>query len=135
MSAHDPHPPGTGIETPGGPLPTAFSRELVRGMTAACVDGAPMTDEEHRARRDAAFEALMAFNPAEPVEAMIAAQAVAAHAATMESFRNAMRRCHTEEVIVRLRSNAAGLMRTMALSLRALERHRASATDRKIGFG
>ena len=119
------------IEGSNGPLPAAFSREVLRGMTDAFIGGDPIPGGERADRCQAAFEALQAFNPSGGMEAMIAAQAVAAHAATMESFRLAMTRFQPADAIVRLRSNAATLMRTIAASLRTMERLRGASADGK----
>jgi len=72
----------------------------------------------------AAQKALLSFVPSEPTEAMLAAQAVAAHTAAMECIRRSMITFESESTCVRPRANAASLMRSFNATLRQLERHR-----------
>jgi hypothetical protein len=128
-------PPATGFPTqivgPDGSLPAAFSQEVIRLAVATTVDDERMTDAERRDRWAAAREALMSFVPSEPVEAMYATQAVAAHTAAMECLRKAMQHYQSEATRIRLRSNATSLMRSFNTIMRALERHRGWAAGKE----
>lgn len=78
-----PYPPSanTRLSGPLGPLPAAFSRVLLRQRLTTRADDAGMTDARcvgrWAARWEAAYQASLSFVPAEPMEAMPAAQAVA----------------------------------------------------------
>ena len=66
-----------------------------------------------------------AFSPSDPIEQMLAAQAVGAHNAAMERFRRAMMPEAGSEVTDRLRNSAARMGRTMRDTIKALTAHRA----------
>lgn len=128
-------PPNTTLPVPlsgpDGALPACFSQEVLRLTAATTVDDEIMTDAERRDRWAAAQEALMSFVPGEPVEAMYATQAVAAHTAAMECLRKAMMHYQSEATRIRLRSNATALMRSFNTIVRALERHRGWAAGKQ----
>jgi hypothetical protein len=107
-----------------GPFPEHFSRELIRQLGATQVDDKKMTDAERASRWQASYEALMAFAPGEPIEAMLAAQAIAAHTAVLECLRRAMIAFTPEATCARLRANAVSLMRGGLAIMRHLEEHR-----------
>lgn len=123
------------IDGPDGKLPACFSQEVLRITAATTVDDEKMTDAERHDRWAAAQEALMSFVPSEPVEAMYAAQAVAAHTAAMECLRKAMEHWQSETTRIRLRSNATSLMRSFNAIMRALERHRGWAAGKEHFIG
>ncbi len=122
----------TPIDGPDGPLPLPFSQELIRALSASVVDDHTMTDEECATRWQAAYDALMSFTPSEPTEAMLAAQAVAAHSAAMECLRRAMLHHQGEATRIRLRHNAVSMMRAFSTALRTLERHRGWPAGKRI---
>ena len=124
MASQFPTDLDTAISGPDGDLPREFAHELVRQLGATQVDDKKMTDDERVSRWESARQALMSFVPSEPVEAMLAAQAVAAHTAAMECIRRSMITFESESTCVRLRANAASLMRSFNATLRQLERHR-----------
>lgn len=72
----------------------------------------------------AATAALAAFKPADEIEGMIAAQAVALHQAAMECFRRAALPGHAPEVASKLRKDGANMARGMTDMLDALDRKR-----------
>ena len=109
--------PGHLSEASDGPLPLAFSEAVMRGVAAGAASGTGAGI----GRCEAAFAALMASDPSGPVEAMIAAHAVAAHTGAMECFRAAMASNLASSAVVRLRTQGAALMRT---TLRLTERMR-----------
>lgn len=72
----------------------------------------------------AAGAALEAFKPADEIEGMLAAQAVALHFTAMDCLRRSMLPEQPSEIATRLRKDAANLMRTMTDMLEALDRKR-----------
>lgn len=67
---------------------------------------------------------LRSFRPADPVQAMIAAQAVGLHLATMECLRLAMANVQHPDVASKLRKDAANLSRAMIETTEALQRRK-----------
>jgi hypothetical protein len=121
-----------GIVGPDGPLGTEFSDDLLRSLNEALriEDKDPETAKMNR--KMGAQNALLAFVPSEPTEAMLAAQAVAAHHAAMDCLKMAMRPFQPPETVVRLRSSAHSMIRAQTHLLRALERHRGWPAGKKI---
>ena len=72
---------------------------------------------------------MLAFNPADEIEAMIAAQATAMHLASMECFRRAMHPAQPDDAATRLRRDGANLARGMTEMVDALERKRGRASQ------
>src|SRR5690349_5141398 len=70
----------------GGSTCRAFN-ETILHETLACLPGLPDDPDAMTRRVTAGHAALAAFAPKDEVEAMIAAQAVAMHHASMECFR------------------------------------------------
>ncbi len=68
--------------------------------------------------------ALAAFKPADEIEGMLAAQAVAMHFGAMECFRRAIIGEQSSEVASKLRKDGANLARGMTDMLEALDRKR-----------
>lgn len=68
--------------------------------------------------------ALCAFHPKDEIEAMMAAQAVATHFASMECFRRVVQPGQTYEATSKLRRDGANLARGMADMVEALDRKR-----------
>ena len=121
-----------GIVGPDGPLGAEFSDDLMRALaeTLRIEDKDPDTAKMNRLV--AAQNALLAFVPSEPTEAMLAAQLVAAHHAAMDCLKMAMRPFQPPETVVRLRSSAHSMIRAQTHLLRALERHRGWPAGKKI---
>jgi hypothetical protein len=75
---------------------------------------------------EAAAALLDAFHPQNPIQAMLAAQAIALHHAAMDCFAGAMETpAEDRSTITRLHRNAASLTRAFAATLRALQRDQA----------
>ncbi len=70
------------------------------------------------------LEVLRGFKPADEIEGMIAAQAVAMHQAAMECFRRSMLPDQPSDTAARLRKDGANLARGMTDMLDALDRKR-----------
>jgi hypothetical protein len=117
--------PGTGDQNPitGSDNP-AFSRHLLStvGSTLWFPEGTP--PEEIVAATAAALSAVQGFAPRDPVEGMMAAQAVALHHAAMECFRRAMIPAQPFEVADKLRRQGANLSRAMVDMAEAIDRRR-----------
>jgi hypothetical protein len=86
------------------------------------VPGNEQDDTDQRIAAGAA--ALAAFKPADEIEGMLAAQAVAMHFGAMECFRRAIIGEQSSEVASKLRKDGANLARGMTDMLEALERKR-----------
>jgi hypothetical protein len=82
------------------------------------------SDEDHARQLFATATALQAFKPADEIEAMLAAQALAMHHASMECGRLAMIPGQPFEVASKLRKDAANMARAMTDMLDALDRKR-----------
>lgn len=72
----------------------------------------------------AALDAVAGFEPADPVEGMMATLAVAQHAAAMECLRRAMIPSQPAEMATRLRHDAAKCTRAFADMAEAIDRRR-----------
>ncbi len=134
MPAQFPPPTNAPLSGPIGPLPAAFSRVLLRQLLATRVDDTTMTDARRLAQWESARQALLSFEPADPMEAMLAAQAVAAHGAATDCLRQAAHRASAAPAdphTARLYANAADLMQSYQTILRQLERHRGWATSKR----
>lgn len=70
------------------------------------------------------MDSLAAFAPKDPVEGMIAAQAVALHHASMECLRRAMIPEQPAEIAAKLRKDGTNMSRAMIDMVEALARHR-----------
>jgi hypothetical protein len=75
----------------------------------------------------AAHAAIVALAPRDLVEAMLAGRMIAAHHATLDSYRRAMLPDLGDADAVRLRNNAIALGRSFDAALRMLEKRRALA--------
>jgi hypothetical protein len=98
-----------------------FNQALLKATVATVATQDPDAVSLHIAATSAA---LAAFNPADEIEGMIAAQAVALHFAAMECLRRAMLPGQTSEVASKLRKDGANMARAMTDMLDALDRKR-----------
>src|SRR5689334_19549478 len=89
------------------------------------------SEEDRTAQCTAAVIALGAFRPADEIEGMIAAQAIAMHHASMECSRRAMVPEQPFEVAQGFRKAAANASRTFAELLSALDRKRGKAVQQR----
>jgi hypothetical protein len=111
---------------PDSPLETPFAKDLLRSLIGTIWTPEDETEEEQHLRYHAAFTALAALGPRDPVEQMLAAQAVGAHNAVMECFRRAMLPELDPRIADRLRANAATMGRMMRDTLCALKQRMSS---------
>jgi hypothetical protein len=112
-------------DQPGDTLDPAFADYLLGRLVAAL----PAADDEaaELARRDAIRVAFLSMRPRNPMEAMIAAEAIAGHHVIMGCFRVALAPETEPAVAARARSNAATLSRVRLATLRALEKQQPPA--------
>jgi hypothetical protein len=108
--------------------PPSLNDSTILRILSATLDTLPVdpNPEVARAQREAATAALAALRPRDAVEAMFAAQAVAAHYAAMECFGRAAQPEVSDQVGMRLLGTAVALSRLAADQVRALERRQAT---------
>jgi hypothetical protein len=106
-----------------GPRPTTGISILVNQATSS-LWVAHSEEEEQDRQCTATVVALAAIGPKDELEAMMAAQLLAAHNATMECYRRAMLPEQTSESRSENLNQANKLSRTYAVLLDALNRHR-----------
>jgi hypothetical protein len=82
--------------------------------------------------RHAVIDAMLAINPKDEFEGMIAAQLIACHNASMECYRRAMLREQTFEGRRESLSQASKLSRTYATLLETLNRHRGKGQQKVV---
>ena len=111
-----------GVRTP---VKTAFVKDIIRALGETIWVPEGLTLPEATIRAEAAFTAWAAFAPSDPVEMMLAAEAVGAHNAAMECLRRAMMPEVEPQVTERLRSNAASMSRMVRDTMKALAAYRA----------
>ncbi len=101
-----------------------FSAVLLNATVATMPIFGTADDDGSARRITAAGAVLAAFKPADEIEGMIAAQAVALHSAGMECLRRSMIPEQPPEAALKLRKDGANLMRSMTDMLDALDRKR-----------
>jgi hypothetical protein len=108
----------------GGSKSDRFNNALVDSMVKTGWFPTGMADEDRARQMFVAVTGLQAFRPNDEVEAMLAAQAMAAHHASMECSRRAMLPDQPFEAGQGLRKAAANASRTFIELLAALDRKR-----------
>jgi len=83
--------------------------------------------QDDTARRDFARILFAAFKPSDAIEAALAARAVAAHFAAMDSYARAASPGTSDEKVLRLRGNAFAASRSFDAVLRTLDKRRKPA--------
>ena len=125
-----PPPPDLEVRATGklsdysGSKSPAFTNSLLNAVinTAWLPNGG---DQEAKTRQaHITLEVLREFKPADAIEGMIAAQAVAMHQGAMECFRRAMIPDQPLDTAARMRKDGANLARGMTDMLDALDRKR-----------
>jgi len=107
-----------------GSANNTFDMALIRRTMETLWRPATMSADRRNQEMDAAFIALAAFKPTDEIEGMLAAQAVALHAATMELARRAMIPDQSHVVAQDYRNTAIKLSRGVIEVLDALDRKR-----------
>jgi hypothetical protein len=108
----------------GGSKSDRFNDRLIASMIATGWFPADQSEEGRSNQMFAAVTGLRAFKPADEIEAMLAAQAMAAHHAAMECSRRAMLPDQPFEIGAGFRKAAANASRTFIELLAALDRKR-----------
>jgi hypothetical protein len=108
----------------GGSRSDRFNNVLVDSMVKTGWFPTGMADEDRARQMFVAVTGLQAFKPADEIEAMLAAQAMAAHHASMECSRRAMIPDQPFEAAQGFRKAAANASRTFVELLSALDRKR-----------
>jgi hypothetical protein len=108
----------------GGSKSDRFNNTLIDSMVKTGWFPAGMSDEDRATKLFVAVTGLQAFRPNDEVEAMLCAQAMAAHHASMECSRRAMLPDQPFEAAQGLRKAAANASRTFVELLGALDRRR-----------
>ena len=108
-------------------LPADLLDHLLDTIVAAIPAGPDDTDQTRAARRHIARLALLALQPRDAFQAMLAAQAVAAHYAVMDNLRRAAQPDLAPAMAARLRANAASVARMMQATVRSLQKQQAPA--------
>ena len=100
-----------------------------------CLPHIPNASETEQAtRREAAFALVEKLAPTDPVEAMIAAEAIAAHYASVNAYRNAARSDLPYDLQLRYLTKAGSLARLSTAKRRELVRHQAAQPALPAGF-
>jgi hypothetical protein len=108
----------------GGSRSDRFNSTLIDSMVKTGWFPPGIADEDRDRQLFVAVTGLQAFKPADEIEGMIAAQAMAAHHASMECSRRAMVPDQPFEAAQGLRKAAANASRTFVELLSALDRKR-----------
>ncbi len=109
------------------PLPAHLLEHLLDTIIAAIPATPEDTDQLRAARRDIARLALLALQPQDAFQAMLAAQAVAAHHAVMDNLKRAAQPDLAPAMAARLRANAASVARMMQATIRSLQKQQTPA--------
>ena len=108
----------------GGSKSDRFNNALIDSMVKTGWFSPGQSDEDRARQLFVAVTGLQAFKPADEIEAMLAAQAMAAHHASMECSRRAMVPDQPFEAAQGFRKAAANASRTFIELLSALDRKR-----------
>lgn len=126
--AAPPPSPGDALKPVTGSRSMTWNRHLLDRTRGVIRHWHPGQGEDPKAdlhaEMDLTMVALQAFEPTDPVEGMLASQAVALHEASMHCFRLAMVPEQPFEVASKCRKDGANLGRAFADTLDALARHR-----------
>jgi hypothetical protein len=116
----------------GGSQSDVFNSILLNTLLQTDWRPKGQSEEDQAARLSAAVIAMGAFKPADEIEAMLAAQAIAMHHASMECSRRAMLNDQPFEVAQGLRKAAATASRTFSELLSALDRKRGKGGQQRV---
>jgi hypothetical protein len=109
-----------------------FQNQMVQSVIEAQWHHPKASPEQHLQREHAAFQAMRALAPADEVEAMICAQIVGMHAATMECLSRSMVPNNSGDASIALRKSAANMSRTLIELLGALDRKRGKSGQQTV---
>src|SRR3954471_659676 len=106
----------------GGANSDRWNGRLINSVIAAIPGG--LAPEQRTAIAQAVITGQMALTPSDPVEAMLAAQMIAANAASLDLYRRAWIPEQSFEVRTKYLALADKAARTVAVLTEALDRHR-----------
>ena len=109
-----------------------FNNILLNALGNTLWAPAGQSEEDRTAQCTAAVIALGAFKPADEIEGMLAAQAIAMHHASMECSRRAMVPEQPFEIAQGFRKAAANASRTFTELLSALDRRRGKGGQQRV---
>jgi hypothetical protein len=116
----------------GGSKSDRFNSTLIDAMVKTGWFPPGQSEEDRNLQLFVAVTGLQAFAPADEIEGMIAAQAMAAHHASMECSRRAMVPDQPFEAAHGFRKAAANASRTFVELLSALDRKRGTGGQQKV---
>jgi hypothetical protein len=112
------------------PMPDCvFADHLLDTLSHTLTTGAFGSAEELSDRWEAARTLLVAMRPRDPVEAVLAARAVAVHHASMDMYARAALPGTSDEAAIRLRSGAIAASHAFDAALLALEKRQAKSAQ------
>ncbi len=120
--SNPPPDPAASPDKPPYPIPPATLRAMVLTLARPGAD-APETAWQEVVQ--AGLDKLGAFDPRDPIEAMLAIQIIAANAGSLDAYRLAFEPGTTAVQALRQRANATSLARTMTGAIRLLKQQRA----------
>ena len=120
------------LRTIGGSKSDRFNSALIDSIIKTGWFPPGQSEEDRNRQLFVAVTGLRAFAPTDEIEGMIAAQAMAAHHASMECSRRAMLHEQPFEAAQALRKAAANASRTFIELLSALDRKRGKGGQQKV---
>jgi hypothetical protein len=116
-------------DEPDSPLSRIFIRSLLQSLSAALPANGGDSQDIVADRWEAAREMFFAMQPRNPIEAALAARAVAAHFATMDMYARAAAPGTSDEKALRLRGSAIAASRSFDTALRTLEKRQTKSRE------
>jgi hypothetical protein len=116
-----------------GPLDPMFMADATQALMRAHPLDAPEPEASQRRHMNASLTAMAAIHPRDPIEVLLAVQALSAHHAACACWRIAMNLRHPRGDSTRHLSAAASAARTFDAMLRAIERRQAKPLSVPIG--
>src|SRR5258706_11119308 len=110
----------------------ASSRALIQLAVDSLASAPHFTPAEKKTRTEAVICLIMAFLPTDPVQTMLASQAVGHHFTLLDTFREINNRALDDTISVRMRMmTAMGTRMTLALvrELRVVRKHHIAAVQ------
>ena len=125
-------PETNGLKRIGGSESDGFNLLLVNSVIRTVWMPTERSEEDRERQYAAVVTALAAFKPADEIEGLLAAQAIAMHHASMECSRRAMHPDQPFEAAQGFRKAAANASRVFAELLSALDRKRGKAVQQRV---
>jgi hypothetical protein len=122
----------TNLKPLGGSDARPFNNFILNEVLSTFLRTSETPSETIEMRQAAVLVAMRAFKPADEVEGMLAAQAIALHLGAMECLRRAMIPEQPADIAAKLRKDGANLARAMTEMLDALDRTRGKGGQQKV---